>query len=99
MSYYVYIATNYTNSVLYTGITNNPDRRMFEHANKSTQGFTSRYNINKLIFAEEFPTAYEAISAEKKIKGWTRAKKISLIKKSNPKFEDLLKIDPSLRSG
>jgi len=99
MSYYVYIATNYTNTVLYTGVTNNPDRRMFEHANKNSDGFTAKYNINKLIFAEEFETSYEAITAEKKIKGWTRAKKLNLIKKHNPGLKDLLEIDPSLRSG
>ena len=99
MSYYVYIATNYTNTVLYTGVTNNPDRRMFEHANKESEGFTAKYNIKKLVFAEEFPTAYEAITAEKKIKGWTRVKKIKLIKLNNPNFLDILGTDPSLRSG
>jgi putative endonuclease len=99
MSYYVYIATNYNNTVLYTGITNNPDRRMFEHANKISAGFTAKYNVKKLVFAEEFPTAYEAISAEKRIKGWTRNKKIELIKKHNPNFINLLGSDPSLRSG
>ena len=99
MSYYVYIATNYENKVLYTGVTNDIERRMYEHQNKLVPGFTSKYNVNKLIYAEEFGEVYEAISAEKKIKGWTRQKKINLIKTINPEFKDLLRIDPSLRSG
>jgi len=94
-SYYVYIATNFHNTVLYTGITNNLERRMYEHANKITYGFTSRYNVNKLIWYEEFPNPEEAIAAEKKIKGWRRDKKIILIKKSNPNFVDCLLQDPS----
>ena len=88
--YFTYIATNQLNTVLYTGITNNLERRMFEHKNKLISGFTSKYNVNKLIWYENFNSPEEAISAEKKIKGWTRAKKLSLIKSINPKFNDLL---------
>lgn len=98
-SYYVYIATNYNNTVLYTGVTNNPERRIYEHRNKLVSGFLSKYNVKKLVYAEEFFDVNEAIAAEKKIKGWTRDKKITLIKTTNPEFEDLLSIDPSLRSG
>ena len=87
--YYVYIATNKRNTVLYTGVTNNLVRRMYEHKNKLVEGFTSKYNINKLFFYEIFPTAIEAIAAEKKIKGWVRKKKINLIKSKNPNFGDL----------
>ncbi|MCK4891249.1 MAG: GIY-YIG nuclease family protein [Candidatus Pacebacteria bacterium] len=88
--YYVYIATNKRDTVLYTGITNNLNRRMYEHKNKLIKGFTSKYNIEKLIYSQEFNTAIEAITAEKKIKGWTRIKKIKLIKTVNPEFKDLL---------
>ncbi len=88
--YYVYIATNKVDTVLYTGVTNNLARRIYEHKNKLIPGFTYRYNINKLVFYEIFPTAVEAIAAEKKIKGWVRRKKIDLIKTSNPEFKDLL---------
>ena len=87
--YYVYIATNKYNTVFYTGVTNNIIRRMEEHKQKLVKGFTRKYNVNKLIFAEFFPTAIDAIEAEKKIKGWTRRKKINLIKSINPKFQNL----------
>lgn len=90
-SYYVYIATN-KSLTLYTGVTNNLVRRMYEHKNKLVKGFTEKYNINKLVFFEQFTTPCDAISAEKKIKGWTRVKKLVLIKKINPNFTDL---DPS----
>jgi len=87
--YYVYIATNKSNT-LYTGVTNDLHRRMYEHKNKLVKGFTSKYNINKLVFYEIFNNADDAIGAEKKIKGWDRKKKIELIKTKNPKFEKLI---------
>ncbi|MDQ3018638.1 MAG: GIY-YIG nuclease family protein [bacterium] len=87
--YFVYILTNYTNRVLYTGITNNITRRIYEHKNKFIPGFTAKYNVNKLVFVTSFSTALEAINAEKKIKGWTRIKKLSLIKRNNPTFQEL----------
>jgi len=88
--YWVYIATNRSNT-LYTGITNDLARRMYEHRHKLVRGFTEKYNINKLIYYQEFNRPQDAISAEKRIKGWTRKKKIELIKSINPAFEDLLK--------
>ncbi|MBU1178316.1 GIY-YIG nuclease family protein [Patescibacteria group bacterium] len=88
--YYVYIATNKRNTVLYTGITNNLIRRIYEHKNKITKGFCAKYNVCKLIYCEEFKAAEEAIAAEKKIKGWKRIKKINLIREKNPGFKDLL---------
>jgi len=88
--YLTYIATNKMNTVLYTGITNSLERRMFEHKNKLIPGFTSKYNVNKLIWYENFNSPEEAIAAEKKIKGWTRAKKLNLIRSINPNFNDLL---------
>lgn len=88
--YYVYIATNKANTVLYTGVTNNLERRMFEHREKLIPGFTAKYNMSKLVYYEIFPRAEEAIAAEKKIKGWVRRKKIALIEGVNPKWDDLL---------
>ncbi len=89
--YYVYIATNKSNFVLYTGITNDLVRRIYEHKNKLVQGFTSRYNVNKLVFYEVYELAYEAITREKQIKNWHREWKINLVKSKNPHFEDLYK--------
>jgi len=87
--YYVYIMTNKTNSVLYTGITYNLEGRVSQHKNKELPGFTSLYNINKLIYNEEFDDVYNAITREKEIKGWLRKKKIALIEKNNPDWKDL----------
>jgi putative endonuclease len=74
---------------LYTGVTNNLVRRVHEHKAKLIPGFTRKYNINKLIFFETFGTPTEAIAAEKRIKGWTRKRKIDLIERENPKWRDL----------
>jgi putative endonuclease len=88
-TYYVYIATNRRNTVLYTGVTSNLSGRMWQHKNKVVKGFTEKYNIDKLVFYETFSNPQDAIVAEKKIKGWVRKKKIDLIKKENPDFRDL----------
>lgn len=85
----VYIVTNEAHSVLYTGITNNLTRRIFEHRQKLVPGFTARYNLAKLVYYETFPSPLEAIAAEKRIKGWTRKKKIELIRRVNPEINDL----------
>ena len=94
-SYYVYILTNKANKVLYVGVTNNLERRIFEHKNKLIEGFTKKYNLSKLVFFEVFRNPGDAICSEKKIKGWLRKKKIELINSKNPKWENL---DSSLRS-
>jgi len=86
--YWIYILTNKSNT-LYIGITNDLKRRISEHRKKLIKGFTSRYNLNKLIFYETFNNPKDAIAIEKKIKSWTRKKKIELIKKINPDFRDL----------
>ena len=88
--YYTYIATNSHNTVLYTGITNNLVRRMYEHTNKLIPGFTSKYNVRKLIWYEKFSNPHDAIAAEKRIKGWWREKKLDLIKNFNPNFSNCL---------
>ncbi len=87
--YYVYILTNRNNKVLYTGITNDLKRRMYEHKNKLTKGFTSKYNVNKLLYFEESRNVNSAIFREKQIKGWLRKKKIYLIESINPNWDDL----------
>ncbi len=89
--YYVYIITNKNNSVIYTGVTNDLKRRIYEHKNKLIVGFSSKYNLNKLVYYGETSDAKEAIGYEKKIKGWTRAKKEALINENNPAWEDLSK--------
>lgn len=84
---------------MYAGVTNNLNRRMYEHSQKLISGFTAKYNVNKLIYCDSFNTPQEAIRAEKKIKGWTRDKKIQLIKIMNPLFRDLIAEDSSLPAG
>jgi len=81
--------TNFVNNVLYTGVTNYLIRRVFEHRNKLANGFTAKYNITKLVYYEIFDDPENAIAREKQIKGGSRQKKIELIKKDNPNFEDL----------
>jgi putative endonuclease len=90
--YYVYILSNKRNTVLYTGVTDNLERRIFEHNTQedNDKSFAKRYNINKLVYYERFDSPESAIVAEKKIKGWTREKKIELIDSINPDFRDLL---------
>ena len=72
--YYVYILTNWSNRVLYTGVTNNLERRLYEHKNKSVKGFTEKYNVNKLVYFDSTNDIKAAIAREKQIKGWTRNK-------------------------
>jgi len=88
--YYVYILTNKYNTVLYTGVTNDLERRMQEHRSPDNRGFTSRYNVQKLVYYETFDDVVEAIAREKQIKGGSRQKKIDLIVGSNPWWNDLL---------
>ena len=88
--YYVYILTNQSRT-LYTGVTNDLERRVFEHKKEILPGFTKRYKMHKLIYYEEFPDPRSAILREKEIKGWIRKKKVDLINLSNPSWEDLAK--------
>ncbi|HLB31987.1 MAG TPA: GIY-YIG nuclease family protein [Patescibacteria group bacterium] len=89
-SYYVYILTNKNNTVFYTGVTNNLEKRMYEHRHKLTSGFTAKYNLGKLVYFEETNDINAAIAREKQIKGGPRRKKIELINRINPDFKDLL---------
>ncbi|MBI5530962.1 MAG: GIY-YIG nuclease family protein [Candidatus Doudnabacteria bacterium] len=88
-SFFVYIMTNKSHTVLYTGVTNNIVNRSYQHKNKLVKGFTSKYNVTKLVYYKELGTAPEAIAEEKKIKGWVRQKKINLINSLNPDWRDL----------
>ena len=81
--------TNKSNTVVYAGVTSNLEKRVYEHKCKLVDGFTKRYNINKLVYYEIFDHIQDAISREKQIKAGSRAKKIDLIKSMNPNFEDL----------
>lgn len=74
---------------LYTGVTNDLDRRVWEHKQKLIPGFTSKYNITRLAYYEEYKSIHDAIAREKQIKGWLRSRKISLIESLNPKWDDL----------
>ena len=87
-SYYVYIMTN-KSKTLYTGVTNNLERRVYEHKNKLVAGFTSKYNITKLVYFEETNDVQIALAREKQIKGWLRSKKVALIEGENPEWKDL----------
>ena len=87
--YYVYIMANFTNKVLYIGVTNDLERRVFEHKNKLIKGFTQRYNVKKLVYFETTSNIDSAIEREKQLKGWIREKKDELIKSLNPKWTDL----------
>ena len=86
--YYVYILTNATRT-LYVGVTNNLERRMYEHKNKLVPGFTSKYNVTWLAYYEQTSDIESAIAREKQIKGWRRSKKVALIESSNPQWKDL----------
>ncbi len=87
--YYVYIATNKINTVLYIGITNELVRRIYEHKQKLVEGFTARYKLDKLVYYEIFTDAQNAIFREKQLKGGSRQKKLSLIIGMNPDFSDI----------
>jgi putative endonuclease len=90
-NYFVYILTNDRNTVLYTGITNNLERRIYEHKNNMVKGFTDRYNVKKLVWYDCTRDVNQAIEIEKKIKNRSRQWKIDLIETNNPKWEDLSK--------
>jgi putative endonuclease len=87
--YYVYFLTNKYHSVLYTGVTNDPERRCFEHKQKKVRGFTHKYNIDKLVYYEVFDYIDLAIAREKQIKGYSRIKKTKLIDEFNKEWENL----------
>jgi len=106
-SYYTYIVASRSHT-LYIGFTSDIEQRMWQHKNKVFEGFSSKYNCNRLVLLEEYSSAGTAIAREKVLKGWLRARKIELIEISNPTWVDLSEhwgqpiiptADPSLPSG
>jgi len=87
--YYVYFMTNKNNTVIYTGVTSDLKKRVYEHKAKLVKGFTKRYNLDKLVYYEVFDDPYNAISREKQIKGGSRQRKIDLINNMNKEWKDL----------
>ena len=86
---YVYILSNWDDSVLYIGVTSNLPKRLYEHRNGLADGFTKKYNVHKLVYYEETSYMRSALEREKQLKGWTRAKKNALIQTRNPNWKDL----------
>lgn len=89
MKYYVYILASRKNGTLYTGVTNNLIKRVFEHKSDYVEGFTKKYQIHSLVHYDEFDDVNAALVREKRIKRWKRDWKITLIEKTNPQWEDL----------
>lgn len=89
--YFVYIMTNTHNTVLYTGVTNDLRRRVYEHKEGLGGWFTSKYRVRKLVYYESTGDAYAAIAREKQIKGGSRRRKIDLVEATNPEWKDLCK--------
>lgn len=81
--------TNWNNKVLYIGVTNNLERRLYEHKNKLVKGFTYKYNLNKLVYIETTDDINAAITREKELKGWRREKKNNLVETINPSWNDI----------
>lgn len=88
-TYYIYILASQKNGTFYIGVTNNLIRRIYEHKNKLIDGFTKKYDIDRLVYFEGTSDIESAIKREKQLKGWNRKWKIELIEKNNPKWDDL----------
>ena len=92
MQYYVYILANATNAVLYTGVTNDLPRRVYQHkTHADPASFTAKYRVDRLVYYEVHGSNEAAIAREKQIKGWSRAKKDALVSQFNPEWVDLYK--------
>ena len=88
-SYFVYILASARNGTLYIGVTNNLERRMYEHSHHLQPGFADMYNVTRLVYFEETSSVEVAIAREKQLKNWRRAWKLELIEKENPEWRDL----------
>ena len=88
-TFFVYMMTNRSRVVLYTGITSSLERRVWQHQQAEIEGFTKRHNLNRPIFYESYDAPRDAIAREKQLKGWTRAKKNVLVETQNPRWADL----------
>ena len=89
--YYIYILTNWNNKVMYIGVTGNLRRRLYEHQHEMADGFTKQYHVHKLVYFETTTDVYTALSREKQLKNWSRAKKNWLVETMNPEWVDLSK--------
>jgi putative endonuclease len=89
--FYVYMMTNRSRVALYTGVTSKLEGRVWEHKNHVVRGFTSKYKVDRLVYYEQFVDSISAITREKEIKAWRREKKNDLVRKLNPRWEDLSK--------
>ena len=89
MSYYIYIMTNSRTTTLYIGMTNDLERRVFEHKKKLFEGFTKRYNLDRLVYFEETDEVHSALAREKQLKGWLRRRKAALVETTNASWQDL----------
>lgn len=89
MQYYVYLLTNWNDRVIYTGVTNDLQRRLYEHKQELADGFTKRYHVHKLVYFETTTEVRAAIEREKQIKSWSRAAKNALVETINPNWKDL----------
>ena len=87
---YIYMLTDDRNNVLYTGVTNNLERRMSEHRSGEADAYTKKYQLHKLVYCEQWESMKDAIRREKQLKGWRRSKKDDLIATINPKWEELM---------
>lgn len=90
-TFYVYILASQRNGTLYIGFTDDIERRVLEHKQKVVEGFTAKYNVNILVYFEEFNNSEDAILKERQMKKWKRAWKLKLIEKENPNWDDLSK--------
>jgi putative endonuclease len=88
-TFFVYLVTNRSRVVLYTGVTNNLERRVWEHKNGTVTGFTKRYELDRLVYYEDYRDIRDAIMREKEIKAWRREKKNALVETLNPLWKDL----------
>ena len=86
--YFIYILSSLSGT-LYTGVTNNLEQRIYQHKHKMVNGFTKKYNVDRLVYYEETTDIHAALTREKEIKAWRRNKKIDLIKSMNPEWKDL----------
>lgn len=88
-TFYVYILTNWNDHVMYIGVTNNLERRLYEHRNGINEGFSNKYNTHKLVYFETTNDVKAAITREKQLKRWSRSKKNELVSSKNPEWKDL----------
>jgi len=91
-TYYVYILTNQPRGTLYVGVTNNLERRIYEHKNELVEGFSQKYHLKMLVYIQQYQYMQDALNLEKRLKRWHREWKINLIEKENPTWVDLSQI-------